>query len=376
MDIHRLVFDARAILQAARRWVEVESPSWDAVAVSRMAELAGAELQALGAQVRRIAGRNGYGDCVLGDFAPGDPAPGILILGHLDTVHAAGSLAGPVPWREEAGRCYGPGLFDMKSGNVMALEALRQIRAAGWRTRLPVRVLFTSDEESGSPSTRTLIEEIAKQQRYVLVPEGAQHGGRIVSGRFPSCRLRLWTRGRPSHALLQREQGRSAILAMAQVIQRIEALNDGDVSCTVTYLEAGRTVATVPVESYAELVCTTRSTDGLERAIEAVRDIMRDDPGTELEVQIKTQRPLWLPSPADIALRQHAEGLGRSIGLELRSEAAFGGSDGNFTGALGIPTLDELGAVGADAHQLTESIELASLVPRTRLMAGLLATLA
>lgn len=374
LDIERLPFDERAILREARRWVECESPSWDGAAVSRMAALAAARMREMGARVRTIPGRDGHGDCALGDFAPDDPAPGIPVLGHLDTVHATGSLDGPMPWREAEGRCHGPGLFDMKGGNVIALEALRQVRAGGG-TRLPVRVLFTSDEESGSPTTRALIEEVARGQRYVLVPEGAQSGGRLVSGRFPSCRLRLWTRGRPSHALLQREAGRSAIAAMARVILAVEALNGGDVSCTVTYLHAGLTVATVPVESYAELVCTARTAEALDAAVARIRALAAEVPDSALEVRIKTRRPLWVRSGADLALWEQARRLGRRIGLDLAYDAAFGGSDGNFTGALGIPTLDELGPVGADAHQLTESIEVASLVPRARLMAGLLATL-
>ncbi len=374
IDINQLPFDTDALLGGILRWVACESPSWDGSAVSRMAALAGEQMRQMGAQVRTIAGRDGYGDCVSGDFAPHDRSPGLLVLGHLDTVHPLGSLDGAMPWHQADGRCYGPGLFDMKSGNVMALEALRHLRAAGIATPLPVRFLLTSDEESGSPSTRALIEEMARGQKIVLVPEGAQPNGNLVSGRFPSCRLRLWTRGKPSHALLQRGAGRSAITSMAKVILGIEALNDDACTYTVTYMNAGATVATVPMEGYAEVVCTARSAEALEEAVASVRNI--GDPAESVEVKIKTARPLWVPNAADTMLREHARTLGRQIGFDLSWEMMFGGSDGNFTGALGIPTLDGLGAVGADAHQLTENIELGSLVPRTRLMAGLLATLA
>jgi glutamate carboxypeptidase len=252
---------------------------------------------------------------------------------------------------------------------------MRQVRKAGWATHLPVRFLFTSDEESGSPSTRALIETIARQQRYVLVPEGAQSATRLVSGRFPSCRLRLWTRGQPSHALIQRDAGRSAIAAMAHVILAIEGLNGGDVSYTVTYLKAGLMVATVPVESYAEVVCTARSELALQRGVAQIRDIAERDLGLSLEISTKTQRPIWERSQHDLALWEHARRLGQDIGLDLVCAPAFGGSDGNFTGAMGIPTLDELGPLGSGAHQLTECIEMSSLVPRTRLFAGLFTTL-
>ncbi len=374
MDLQGFGFERDALLGAMRRWVMCESPSWDGAAVSRMVALAAGELRAAGAAVRTIAGRDGYGDCALGDFAPDDPRPGILVLGHLDTVHPLGSLAGPMPWREADGRCFGPGLFDMKSGNVMALAAIRAVRAAGLG-HLPVRVLFTSDEESGSPSARGLIEDVARGQTYVLVPEGAQPNGNLAVGRYPSCRLRVWTHGRPSHALLQRDEGRSSLAAMARVILAVEALNGGDTAYTVTYVSAGRTVATVPMESYAEIVCTTKSAAGIEAAIAAVRGVAHGIPGCGMEVAVKTARPLWTPNAGDAALWETAREVLAEAGVEAGREMMFGGSDGNFTGALGVPTLDGLGAVGADAHQMTENIELASIVPRTRVMAGLLARL-
>jgi len=196
-----------------------------------------------------------------------------------------------------------------------------------------------------------------------------------VVGRFPSCRLRVWTHGKPSHALMQREQGRSSLAAMARVILAVEGLNGGDTAYTVTYVSAGRTVATVPMESYAELVCTTKSAEGIEAAITRVRGIATGIPGCEMEVVVKTARPLWVPGDGDRALWDMARGVLARVGVSAGREMMFGGSDGNFTGAMGVPTLDGLGAVGADAHQLTENIEVASIVPRTRVMAGLIAGL-
>ncbi|EIM30298.1 M20/M25/M40 family metallo-hydrolase [Microvirga lotononidis] len=374
MDLSHFPIQPDSILKRLRRWVECESPSWDGAAVSAMAGLAAEDLRQMGATVHTIPGNKGYGDCALAEFGPAGAGPGILVLGHLDTVHERGSLAGPMPWREHEGRCYGPGAYDMKSGICLALEAIERLRREGISPKLPVRVLLTSDEESGSPSTRSLIEQTAREAKYVLVPEGSEPNGNLVSGRFPTTRFQLWTYGKPSHALLQRSAGRSAINAMAALLPRIEALNTPNCSFTVTYVRAGQMVATVPMESYAEIICTARAQDYLDEA-RALLEKLGSEEGVEIKVDIKARRPTWTPGPADERLWLQARDLARSTGLELNCEMLFGGSDGNFTGALGVPTLDALGPVGADAHQLTENIELSTLVPRGRVMAGLLATL-
>lgn len=374
MNIQTLPFNERDILNGVRPWVECESPSWDGAAVSRMVALAAQELQQDGAQVRTIQGKDGWGDCVFADFDPFNPAPGILILGHLDTVHPTGAIENEIRWREENGRCYGPGLFDMKSGNYIALEAFRKVRAAGF-SGLPVRFLFTSDEESGSAANRNLIETMARAQKYVLVPEGAQPNGNIVSGRFPTRRLKVWTYGRPSHALLQKEEGASALSAMAKIVLAIEEMNSQEYSLTVTNMNAGRAVSTVPLEAYAEVICTARSQQALEKATCDIQDLGVQIPGCRIETAIKTMRPHWMPSAADKALWERAHAIAEDIGFDLDCEMLFGGSDGNFTGAVGIPTLDGLGPIGTDAHQLTENILVDSLVPRAKLLAGLMATL-
>jgi glutamate carboxypeptidase len=263
----------------------------------------------------------------------------------------------------------------MKAGNFLALEATRQLRGAGILRRLPLRFLLTSDEESGSPSTRGLIEHTAAGSKYVLVPEGAQPNGNLVSGRFPTTRFRLRTSGKPAHALLQRAEGRSALAAMAGLIARIEAMNSADCSFTVTYFKSGHRVATVPMHGDAEVICTARSQEALDGALEALKNLAHENSDTVLDVDIKTARPTWVPGPGDHAMWNLARTLSEAIGIALDRETLFGGSDGNFTGAMGIPTLDGLGPIGADAHQITENIDIASLVPRGRLLAGLIALL-
>lgn len=154
MDTTGLLFDQDAMLAGLRRWIACESPTFDAAAVGRMMDLAARDLVLMGARVERVAGRMGFGDCLRACLPHRHAgSPGILVMGHLDTVHPMGTLA-LLPWRREAGRCFGPGICDMKGGNYLALEALRQLARASVATRLPVTVLFTSDEEVGSPSTR------------------------------------------------------------------------------------------------------------------------------------------------------------------------------------------------------------------------------
>src|ERR1700739_1682692 len=182
MDLNALPFDPDAMLAGLREWVECESPTFDAAAVNRMMDIASRALILAGARIERIAGRMGFGDCGRATFPHAMPhVPGILVMGHLDTVHPIGAK---LPFRREGNKAWGPGILDMKGGNYLSLEAIRQIQRAGLRTRLPVTVLFTSDEEVGSPSTRDLIEAEAARHKYVLVPAPARPGGVVVPGSY------------------------------------------------------------------------------------------------------------------------------------------------------------------------------------------------
>ena len=178
-----LPFDANEMLEGLRLWVETESPTFDASAVNRMMDVAQHDLAALGARVERIPGRMGLGDSVRATMPhPRAGEGGILVLGHLDTVHPVGTLAS-LPFKREGNLCYGPGIMDMKGGNYVYLEAMRQILAAGIETPLPVTFLFTPDEEIGTPMARRLIEMEAARHQYILVPEPARPDGGAVIGR-------------------------------------------------------------------------------------------------------------------------------------------------------------------------------------------------
>ena len=369
-----LTFDTAAMLADLRRWVECESPTFDAAAVNRMMDLAAADLEALGAAVERVPAA-GFGDCVRGRLPhPRRGEPGILVLGHLDTVHPLGTLAA-LPFRIDGSLCYGPGIVDMKGGNRIALDAIAALARAGRTTPLPVTVLFTSDEEVGSPATRALIEAEAARHRYVLVPEPARADGGVVTGRYAIARFDLTARGRPSHAGAALAEGRSAIREMARRIVEIEDMTGPDCTFSVGVIRGGRWVNCVPTLCEAEALSMAKRQADLDRGIARMLALSATGDGARFEVRLGVVRPVWEPDPATLALYDTARAVAERLGMHLPHASAGGGSDGNFTGALGIATLDGLGVRGTGIHTLEERVEIASLPERARLIAGLLLTL-
>lgn len=372
MDPKNLPFDTDAMLAGLRPWVECESPTYDAAAVDRVMDLAAYDLAAAGAEIERIPGRMGFGGSVRARFPHKDfGKPGILISGHMDTVHPIGTLK-LNPWRIENGRCYGPGIQDMKGGNYVSLEAIRQLARAGLETPLPVTVLFTPDEEVGTPSTRELIETEARKNKYVLVPEPALPDGSAVTGRYAIARFNVKTYGRPSHAGFLLKEGRSAIATMARKILEIEAMTTDDCTFSVGVVHAGRWVNCVSSLCAAEVLSMAKRQEDLNRGIERMLALSGEENDVTIEVTRGVTRPVWEPDEGTMALYEIARGIAGEIGFELNHASAGGGSDGNFTGALGIPTLDSIGVRGSGLHTLGEYIEIDSLVERARLIAGLL----
>ncbi len=367
-----LPFDAEAMLPGLRAWVECESPTFDAAAVARMMEIAARDLALMGARIETIPGRMGYGPCVRASFPHPNPGlPGVLVMGHLDTVHPVGTLE-PLPWRVEGNRVYGPGVYDMKGGNWIALEAIRQLIRAGIATSRPVTVLLTSDEEVGSPSTRDLIEAEAARHAVVLVPEPARPDGGVVTGRYAIARFNLRATGRPSHAGARLADGRSAIREMCRQVVAIEALTTDDVTFSVGVIHGGQWVNCVATHCDAESLSMAKRQEDLDRAVETMLALRPTGNDVQLEVRRGVTRPVWEPDAQGLELFGTARRIAQGIGFDISSQSAGGGSDGNFTGAMGIPTLDGLGVQGAGGHTLEEHLLLDSLVPRARLLAGLL----
>lgn len=374
--MHDLTTDA--LLAAVRRWVEIESPTQDKDAVNCVADLAESQLRAIGATIERIPGTDGFADILIGRIPGETNGDGVLLLGHMDTVHPVGTLAGPLPWRVEGDRAYGPGIYDMKGGNVMALEALAHIHARGGRPKLPVTVMFIPDEEMGSPSSRARIEAEARRHRIALVVEPSGDGGRITVARHGIARYYLKTTGRPAHAGAYHAKGRSAIKEMAHQVIAVEAMTDygRNITLNVGTIAGGTHENLVPIECRACVYVMVATVENEVEVRSRLMGLTPVDPDVTLEVTPGLFRPPFAKSPEIQALYDHACALAREIGFEIPGErVAGGGSDGNFTGAMGVPTLDGLGVVGDGPHTHHEHLLLSCLVPRTKLLARLFETL-
>ena len=376
MDSNALPFAADAMCASLRPWIECESPTYDAAAVDRMIDLASYDLAAMGAKIERIPGRMGLGGCVRATFPhPKAGHPGILIAGHMDTVHPVGTLD-MLPYRREGGKCWGPGIQDMKGGNYLSLDAIRQLARAGIGTPLPITVLFTPDEEIGTPATRELIEATAAEQKYVLVPEPARADGGVAWGRYAIARFNLRTTGVPIHAGVDPRLGRSAVKEMAKRILQIEEMTTDSCTFSVGCVTSDQAhVNCVPSGCSAQALSMAKRQADLDDGVSKMLALNAPDEIVAFHVERGVTRPVWEPSDADKALFEHSKSLAADLGLEINPQMAGGGSDGNFTGAMGIPTLDSLGVRGAGLHTLNEHIEIESLAERGKLMASLLATL-
>jgi len=372
-----LPFDTDDMIAGLRPWIECESPTYDAAAVNRMMDIAAHDMAILGAQIDRIPGRMGFGGSVRARFPHPDIGriPGILILGHMDTVHPIGTLD-VLPFKREGNICYGPGLMDMKGGNYISLEAIRQMIRAGLQTPLPVTVLFTPDEEVGTPSTRDLIEQEAARNKYVLVPEPGHEDGGVTIGRYAIARFNLRTIGQPSHAGARLGDGKSAIAAMARKIGEIENMSGPNCTFSVGVIHAGQWVNCVSSFCDAQALTMAKKQEDLDDGVALMMALQGEVNGVAFEVERSVTRPVWQPDqPGTRAIFNIAKDLAQELGFEMKGRSQGGGSDANFTGAMGIASLDSLGVLGDGLHTLNEHIFVDSLAQRARLMAGLLTRL-
>jgi glutamate carboxypeptidase len=371
-------FDAEEVLDGLLPWVRIESPTTDAAAVNRMMDFGAAELTRLGARIERTPGRQGFADIVVGRLPGGDATVerGILILSHLDTVHLVGTLDGRLPLRRDGDRYFGPGIYDMKGGVRIALHALEVLRRTGTPTKLPVTFMLIPDEEVGSPSSREAIEAEARRHKYVLVTEPCKNGV-IVTGRFAFQRFWISVAGRPAHAGANNRQGRSAIRAMARLVERIEAMTDFERGMTfsVGTIEGGTFVNVMPIACRAQVLAVAPTQAIYAEIGDRLAALEAENDGVRVTIERGPVRPLWQPNRDTMVLFEKAHGLAARIGFELKHGSFGGGSDGNFTGALGLATLDGLGVDGNGAHTFEEHLLVSSIVPRCRLFAELLASL-
>ena len=372
--------DATTLLAGIREWVEIETPTYDAAGVNRLMSLVASQFTAAGAKVERIAGRDGRGDH-LSVTSPwqgpkGNNSAGILVLCHLDTVHPLGTLAGKLPFRVDGDKAYGPGIADMKGGAYLAYAAYCAVAANPSLQRLPIRLLYTSDEEVGSPTSRALIEAAADGAKYVLVTEAARDGGKIVTARKGVGRYDISTHGRPAHSGARHPDGRSAILEMAHQVVAIEAMTDyaRGITVNIGQIKGGTADNVVPQTCTAAIdlrVNTMADADEMHRRLTTLTPKTRD---VTIEVTGGMNRLPYEETAAGRALFDHAKQCAKEFGINLVGVHTGGGSDGNFT-AHKVATLDGLGSDGFGAHTLDEHLFISSLVPRKMLMQRLMETL-
>jgi glutamate carboxypeptidase len=367
-------FDAAAILDGIRRWVEIETPTEAPEQVSRLAAMVAEGYRDLPASIERVAGRDGCGDHILARSSWGQDAPGILILSHLDTVHPMGFIE-RLPFRIEGDSAFGPGIYDMKGGAYLAYHAFRQL-CAGGRSPLGITQLYVSDEEIGSPTSRALIEAEGRKAKYVLVTEPARDGGKIVTGRKGVGRFEVFVKGVPAHAGSRPQDGRNAIRELANVILALEAMNDPARSVTVNVgvVRGGTRPNVIAEEAYAEVDLRVPTITDADEYVAKILNLKSRSEGVSVKVVGGLNRPPYEKGNAGAALYEHAKTLAAEIGFELVDTTTGGGSDGNFT-APHTATLDGLGVDGKGAHTHYEQLYISSIEPRARLLHRLYQTL-
>ncbi len=378
MPAKNLVFDAEEIAAGIAAWAAIESPSVDRDGVNRMMDAAARLMAEMGADLTRHPGQDGFADVLQADFRFGHPAaePGILVLGHLDTVHLIGTLDDELPITRDGDFLYGPGVLDMKGGMYLACHAVQKLLERDGALTLPVRFLFIPDEEVGSPSTRAIIEDNARWSRFVLVPEPGKED-RFVTGRHAFLRYKIHVFGKPAHAGVATGVGRSAISVMAKLINEIEAFSEveREVTYRVGNVAGGTFVNVVPTECHAEVLCVAPTPEDFDAIQARMASIESPDEDVRVEIEAGPVRPLFRAHEGTMELLEVAQRIARDLGLELGHGQLGGGSDGNFTGALGVPTLDGLGVVGSGVHTKAERLIVSELPRRAQLFAGLVTAL-
>ncbi len=362
------------IVQTIRQLVEVESPSDDKSAVDNLGSLLAGRFEKCGGHAK-FHRAQGFGDHLQVDFAGKRGGKPVLLLGHLDTVYPLGTLA-TMPCRIADGRLWGPGALDMKSGIGLMLHAIEGLLTQhGDDLPRPLTILLVSDEEVGSDSSRRITENLARNSSAVLVLEPS-YGlrGAVKTARKGVGEYTLKVTGTAAHSGLDFEKGESAILELAKQITAISKLVDikRGLTLNVGLIRGGTRTNVIPAEATAALdVRIARKGDaaGIDRTLRSLKPFNRK---CKLQITGCINRPPMERTRGVGTLYQTATEIARQLGWKLEEAAVGGGSDGNFTAALGIPTLDGLGGVGEGAHAIHESIVISELPRRAALLATLI----
>jgi glutamate carboxypeptidase len=360
--------------------VRLESPTTDKAAVDRCGRELASRLEAMGAEVTRLP-RTDRGDHLRAEFrTPSSPGngrgspPQILLLGHFDTVWPVGQLE-RMPLMCRDGRLHGPGVFDMKAGIAIGMLAVRAVLDASVPSPRSIVMLWTTDEEVGSGTSRADIEAEARRSEAVLVLEPSLPGGAVKTERKGCGGYEVVVRGVAAHAGVDPEKGASAVHELAHQILKIDALQDParGLLVNVVQVAGGRRSNVIPEEARATVDVRVPSAGEAARVDALFRGLTAVDPRTTVAVSGGIDRPPLERHPRNERLYDQAKAIARELGGDLREGSTGGGSDGNFTSAIGVPTLDGLGAVGDGAHALHEHVEIEALADRAALVAGLIA---
>lgn len=382
--------DQPEMLRRLRTLTEIESPSDDPAAVNRAADQVHQWAEAAGAHILRHP-QEDFGDVTEIWFEPAAPVPAgtrpLLLLGHLDTVWPVGTLA-RMPWRDEPDRdgnprLWGPGVLDMKAGVLMALSAVAAVRRCSDLPR-PVVLLLNPDEEVGSPVSRDHTERLAALAEAVFVLEPAQGmPGTPANGAYKTARkgignYRVQVTGIAAHAGVDFSKGYSAILELARILPRIAEISQPSEGFGITVnpgvIGGGTRSNVVAANAWAEIDVRVPTVADAHRVHAAMTALTASDPACTVNITGGLNRPPMERTPGTVALFQRAHRLAQELGFTLNEASTGGGSDGNFTSALGTPTLDGMGPVGEGAHAPHESLLTEHLLPRTALLAAMIAS--
>jgi glutamate carboxypeptidase len=367
------------IVSTIRELVEIESPSDNKAAVDRIAEAVAQKFSQLGGEIRIHQAKH-FGNHLQIDFAfGGKSARPLLLLGHYDTVYPLGTLAA-MPCRANGDKLTGPGVLDMKSGIALmlhALAALQDWHKEDWRGGLPrpVTVLLVSDEEVGSDSSLAITESLAKRAAAVLVLEPSYgFQGAVKTARKGVGEYLVKVTGKASHAGLDFDKGVNAILELARQIQRVSSFTEIKKGLTVNVgiVSGGSRTNVVPAEAAGQVdvrIARMKDAAGIDKKMRSLRPFNRK---CRIEITGGINRPPMERTAGVAALYEQAKAIAHDLGWKLGEAAVGGGSDGNFTAGLGIPTLDGLGGVGDGAHASHEHILISELPRRAALLAGLI----
>lgn len=367
------------MLEVTRALIEAESPSGDVEGSRAVVGLlvdAARKIEGV-TSIERIESP-GYGEhlrvCAFGDTR--DTSSTILLMGHTDTVHPRGSVR-ERPWREERGRVYGPGIFDMKANCALALEVINACAALDLMPRRPVVLLLTCDEETGSMTGRALVEEEARKARGVLVLEPSAAGGRVKTARKGTGIFTMEAHGVAAHAGLEPEKGASAILELARQIERVHAMNDAarGVTVNVGIIQGGTRSNVVPAEASAEIDVRFSTTEDARQLEEAILGMKPFDERVKLNISGGINRPPLERTEKVAALYEMAREVAARLDFELGETSVGGASDGNFAAVMNVAVLDGLGISGDGAHATHEHIIADDIARRGALLTGIIAAL-